>query len=236
VCIGGGRLQRHKPHTFRAMTFTFQFSSKTLTTFANQKEDSKEQYKEPYTKNDSESDENTSDEDELYFYGDNGTDVINIDSEADEGDASDNNSEPSEGSDEQNVLNFYGDNGTDVLYTDSDEEESGTNDSGSSDEPSESSQVVVDGGGEDSFSYYNGDEADTDQAEMDNTQEMSNSNDEQAGKIDPIVNGASLYEAEKANYIDFWNYDAVNWYTKEDQLAVEDALQSQLIIVDSMGF
>ena len=67
-------------------------------------------------------------------------------------------------------------------------------------------------------------------------QEASNSNDVETGAIDPIINGVSVYEAEKANYIDFWNYDAVNWYTKEDQLAVEDALQSQLIIVDSMGF
>ena len=178
------------------MTFTFQFASKTFTAFDSQKEDSKEQYKDPYTKNDSESDSDTSDEDELYFYGDNGTDVI---------------------------------------YIDSDEEESDANDSGSSEEPLESSEVIGNDG-DDTFSVYNGDEAATDQAEMDNMQEASNSNDEEAGKTDPIINGTSFYEAEKVNYIDFWNYDAVNWYTKEDQLAVEDALQSQLIVVDSMGF
>ena len=67
---------QHKP--LRTMTFTFQFSSKTFTAFDSQKEDSKEQYKEPYAKNDSESDSETTDEDELYFYGDNGSDVIYI--------------------------------------------------------------------------------------------------------------------------------------------------------------
>ena len=197
VCASEGDDPNDINHTsLRPMTFTFQFSAKSFTAFDSEKDDSKEQYKELYTKNDSESDGDTADEDELYFYGDNGTDE---------------------------------------LYIDSEDEESDANDSGSSEELLESGEVVGNDG-EDTFSVYNGGEADTDLAEMDNTQEASNSNDEETGKTDPIINGVSVYEAEKASYVDFWNYDAVNWYTKEDQLAVEDALQSQLIIVDSMGF
>jgi hypothetical protein len=46
----------------------------------------------------------------------------------------------------------------------------------------------------------------------------------------------TFYDAEKASYIDSWNYDAVNWYSKSDQLAVQDALENQLIAVDVVGF
>ena len=87
VCASEGNNPNETNHTsLRTMTFTFQFASKTFTAFDSQKEDSKEQYKDPHTKNDSESDSDTSDEDELYFYGDNGTDVIYIDSEEEEND------------------------------------------------------------------------------------------------------------------------------------------------------
>ena len=36
--------------------------------------------------------------------------------------------------------------------------------------------------------------------------------------------------------IDQWKHDAVNWYTKANQLAVENALQNQAISVDHIGF
>ena len=177
------------------MTFTFQFSSKTFTTFTNQKEDSKEQYKEPYTKNDSESDSNSSDEEELYFYGDNGTDVIYIDLEEEEADSIESESESDTSTEEESRL--QGDDGTDTFYLDSAGEETNQEDTGSSNTSEETSE---------------------------------------SEKGDLIIDGLKHYEAEKSQYIDFWNYDAVNWYTKQDQLSVEDALQSQLIIVDSMGF
>ena len=182
------------------MSFTFQFFFKTFTTFTNQEEDSKEQYKEPFTKNDSESYSNSSDEDELYFdgdfNGDDGNDVINIDLEEEEDDSIESESEPDTNTEEESWLH-QGDEGADTFHLDLDEEETSQEDTNSSNASEETHEPA---------------------------------------KGDLIIDGLQHYEAEKSQYIDFWNYDAVNWYTKQDQLSVEDALQSQLIIVDPMGF
>jgi len=57
------------------MTFTFHFTSKTFASFDEQKESMKGQYKEPYAKNDSESDE-TGEQDVLIYEGNGGDDFV----------------------------------------------------------------------------------------------------------------------------------------------------------------
>ena len=42
----------------------------------------------------------------------------------------------------------------------------------------------------------------------------------------------NTHESELVSYVDDWNYDAVNWYTKDDEIAVKNALENQLIAVD----
>jgi len=73
-------------------------------------------------------------------------------------------------------------------------------------------------------------------SEEDN-QEAENSEEEQASEGgETALDKFNYFEVEKATYIDNWNYDAVNWYTKSDQLAVQEALENQIITVEQFGF
>lgn len=59
-----------------------------------------------------------------------------------------------------------------------------------------------------------------------------------AGKqraFDPIIKGGRFFGAEKIQRIDHWNFDAVNWFSKEDALAALKGLESQLISLDDAG-
>ena len=49
---------------------------------------------------------------------------------------------------------------------------------------------------------------------------------------DLITNGGSVGAVEMSDRIDYWNFDAVNWFAKGDALAVEKDLQSQLGSMD----
>ena len=180
------------------MTFTFHFTSKTFASFDEQKESMKGQYKEPYAKNDSESDETG----------------------------------------EQDVLIYEGNGGDDFVYIDSEEDgvDGGNDPDQSPEEPLEMSEIVSNENAEDSFVIQGGGEVDSGHEVEGNARDAIAGYDDNLWKVDPLVDGPSVFELEKAKSIDFWNYDAVNWYTKEDQLAVEDAFQSQLIAVDSIGF
>ena len=73
--------------------------------------------------------------------------------------------------------------------------------------------VVVNEG--DDYVYVDSEEEDTETGEV---QESNNSDEENSGESGTIFGKLHRYEAEKINYLDFWNYDAVNWYGKEDQL------------------
>ena len=59
-----------------------------------------------------------------------------------------------------------------------------------------------------------------------------------AGKqraFDPIIKGGRFFGVEKMQRIDHWNFDAVNWFSKEDALAALKGLESQLISLDDAG-
>ena len=79
------------------------------------------------------------------------------------------------------------------------------------------------GGGGDSIIVNEGDDyvyVDSEEEEMEagEVPEPSNSEKEASGEPESTYGKLLPYEVEKSNYLDFWNYDAVNWYTKEDQL------------------
>ena len=79
------------------------------------------------------------------------------------------------------------------------------------------------GGGGDSIIVSEGDDyvyVDSEEEEMEagEVPEPSNSEEEGSGEPESTFGKLLPYEVEKSNYLDFWNYDAVNWYTKEDQL------------------
>jgi hypothetical protein len=90
--------------------------------------------------------------------------------------------------------------GNDYVYVDSEEEDHGDS-------------VVVNEG--DDYVYVDSEEEDTETGE---DQESNNSDEENSGESGTTFGKLHQYEAEKINYLDFWNYDAVNWYAKEDQL------------------
>ena len=72
--------------------------------------------------------------------------------------------------------------------------------------------VVVNEG--DDYVYVDSEEEDTETGE---DQELNNSDEENSGESGTTFGKLHQYEAEKINNLDFWNYDAVNWYAKEDQ-------------------
>ena len=72
--------------------------------------------------------------------------------------------------------------------------------------------VVVNEG--DDYVYVDSEEEDTETGE---DQESNNSDEENSGESGTTFGKLHQYEAEKINNLDFWNYDAVNWYAKEDQ-------------------
>ena len=88
----------------------------------------------------------------------------------------------------------------------------------------------------DSEEQSSGSDNNTDQNDLDEFQGENGFSDSEIGKLDPIINGTNIDEVDAATYIDYWNYDAVNWYTKSDMLATEKTLDGQIIAVDSLVF
>ena len=87
----------------------------------------------------------------------------------------------------------------------------------------------------DSEEQSSGSDNSSDQNDLDQFQGENGFSDSEIGKLDPIINGTNVVEVDAATYIDHWNYDAVNWYTKSDMLVMEKTLGGQIIAVDSLG-
>ncbi|QNJ03675.1 hypothetical protein SynPROSU1_02079 [Synechococcus sp. PROS-U-1] len=126
---------------------------------------------------------------------------------------------------------IMGGHGSDMIYFTPGQEDSSEPEDNSAENEAEA--TIISGDGTDTICF--GDECfgsrDQDNEETESSGEESSNQDTDSG-IDRIA----FYDAEKASYIDSWNYDAVNWYSKSDQLAVQDALENQLIAVDVVGF
>ena len=121
---------------------------------------------------------------------------------------------------------IIGSEGSDTIYFGPSEDDSSDSEEDSSEDVIESTII----GSEGSDTIYFG------PSEEDN-QEAENSEEEQASEGgETALDKFNYFEAEKTTYIDNWNYDAVNWYTKSDQLAVQDALENQIITVEQFGF
>ena len=128
-------------------------------------------------------------------------------------------------------ISIMGGHGSDTIYFTPGQEDSSEPEGNSGENEAEA--TIVSGDGTDTICF--GDECfgsrDQDNDGTESSGEESSSQDADSG-IDRIT----FHDAEKASYIDSWNYDAVNWYSKSDQLAVQDALENQLIAVDVVGF
>lgn len=120
---------------------------------------------------------------------------------------------------------ILGSEGSDTIYFGPSEEDSSDSEDNAGEDMIES--TIVGGEGSDTIFFGPSEE---DNQETENSEEEPASEDGKS-TLDKI----SYFEAEKAFYIDSWNYDAVNWYTKSDQLAVQSALENQIIVVETFG-
>ena len=142
-----------------------------------------------------------------------------------------NNDSGNESDQAEEEVSIMGSHGSDTIYFTPGQEDSSEPEGNSAENEAEA--TIVSGDGTDTICF--GDECfgsrDQDNEETQSSGEESSNQDSDSG-IDRIT----FYDAEKASHIDSWNYDAVNWYSKSDRLAVQDALENQLIAVDVVGF
>ena len=233
VCTSAGDDPKDTNHTpLRTMAFTFSFSPKSFSSLTIEKDEYQKQHTAQNTNQSSETDYKSNSKRRPHIYGDDGTDIIYLDSEENETNSDD--SEPSNTTTTEEEVYIQGSRGTDQIeFDDPEENETNSDDSEPSNTTTTEEEVDIQGSRGTDQIEFDFDNEGTNQEESDSRDASKETSE--SGKRDPIITGYSHYEAEKVQYIDFWNYDAVNWYTKEDQLAVEYALQSQLIVADSIN-
>ena len=112
-------------------------------------------------------------------------------------------------------------------------------------------EILISGNGHDTIYINDGDGGDTintgdggdtiitsdgnDTIEINDTGDSQNGNEDSSGSTsnqDRAFDFINISDSESVSYIDDWNYDPINWYTREDELAAQNALESQLIVFD----
>ena len=227
VYIGGGDPKDTNHSSLRTMTFAFSFSTKSIKSFETKEEEYQQKSDIEIIKDDSDNDSDETKEG-YSFEGRQGSDTIYLGFGGEEGE--EDNCEAEDGSDDAPRKHHISSNsGDDTIVIGSSEDEYDETNSDITDSP-----AIGNDDGENTISF--GPVGNSEQQVLDGYQNDSEFSDRGGEKFEKIINGLQIDEVDAVTYIDNWNYDAVNWYTKSDQLSVQNALENQIIAIDAFGF